>query len=254
MIQITVVSIEGYGPWTLTLGSDREHELQMLQASLYREIQDQFSRRGCLAFLNRGDEYFAATSGMTLEDHAAVQEHVGSRFDLRLSMSVGCAETPYEANLRAFEARRSGAPAGVGDGIYAPAGGLPGGGHRVTVMHMDMEDLTSSRRTRSPYDVSGSIFSLYSRMCGFFAGRGSLAFFLGGDNFMVLAHGDPKPAAGEFMDAARGVDGTELNCGIGHAPTPRRAAMLATKSLDTIREMRDSGGGGGRPRIRELSC
>ena len=34
MIQITVIKITGYGPWTLTLGSDREHEIQMLQASL----------------------------------------------------------------------------------------------------------------------------------------------------------------------------------------------------------------------------
>ena len=26
MIQITIIKITGYGPWTLTLGSDREHE------------------------------------------------------------------------------------------------------------------------------------------------------------------------------------------------------------------------------------
>ena len=32
MIQITIIKITGYGPWTLTLGSDREHEIQMLQA------------------------------------------------------------------------------------------------------------------------------------------------------------------------------------------------------------------------------
>ena len=39
MIQISILKIIGYGPWTLTLGSDREHELQMLQASLYRLLQ-----------------------------------------------------------------------------------------------------------------------------------------------------------------------------------------------------------------------
>ena len=33
------MKITGYGPWTLTLGSDREHKLQMLQASLYEKIQ-----------------------------------------------------------------------------------------------------------------------------------------------------------------------------------------------------------------------
>ncbi|MGI0075474.1 MAG: GTP cyclohydrolase IIa, partial [Nitrosotalea sp.] len=28
MIQLTIIKITGYGPWTLTLGSDREHRLQ----------------------------------------------------------------------------------------------------------------------------------------------------------------------------------------------------------------------------------
>ena len=39
------MKITGYGPWTLTLGSDREHELQMLQASLYQKVQKLFSER-----------------------------------------------------------------------------------------------------------------------------------------------------------------------------------------------------------------
>nr|AIE92202.1 GTP cyclohydrolase IIA (gch3) [uncultured marine thaumarchaeote AD1000_20_B03] len=45
MIQITIIKITGYGPWTLTLGSDREHEIQMLQASLYLQIQKLFSQK-----------------------------------------------------------------------------------------------------------------------------------------------------------------------------------------------------------------
>jgi GTP cyclohydrolase IIa len=52
LVQITIIKINDYGPWTLTLGSDREHELQMLQASLYKEIQKLFSEKNCLAFLN----------------------------------------------------------------------------------------------------------------------------------------------------------------------------------------------------------
>ena len=50
MIQITIVKITGYGPWTLTLGSDREHEIQMLQASLYLQIQKLFSDKNGLVF------------------------------------------------------------------------------------------------------------------------------------------------------------------------------------------------------------
>ncbi len=45
MIQLSILKIDGYGPWTLTLGSDREHELQILQASLYVELQKEFSKK-----------------------------------------------------------------------------------------------------------------------------------------------------------------------------------------------------------------
>ena len=52
------MKITGYGPWTLTLGSDREHELQMLQASLYQKLQKLFSEKNGLVFQNRSDEFF----------------------------------------------------------------------------------------------------------------------------------------------------------------------------------------------------
>ena len=45
MIQLSILKITEYGPWTLTLGSDREHELQMLQASLYKQVQELFSAK-----------------------------------------------------------------------------------------------------------------------------------------------------------------------------------------------------------------
>jgi len=43
-----------------------------------------------------------------------------------------------------------------------------------------------------------------------------------------------------------------LNCGIGNGYTAREAIKLATKSLDTIREIRDSGKE--KPEVYELSC
>jgi len=250
MIQLTIMKITGYGPWTLTLGSDREHELQMLQASLYKEVQDRFSRKDSLVFLNRGDEYFAVTNGLTLEDHVAIQEHLESKFDLRLAMSIGHADTPYGANLRAFEAKKSGVLLNGEHAIYGRVD--ESSEKRATIMHMDVEDLASSRKTKSPYEISNSMFSLLAKMSAFFMEKGSLAFFLGGDNFMIVTHGDSKSFAREFTDLVQREDDITLNCGIGHAGTSRDAARLATKSLDTIREMRDAGTE--RPRIYELSC
>ena len=86
MIQLTVMKITGYGPWTLTLGNDREHEIQILQSSLYIQIQKLFSQKNGLVFLNRADEFVAITNGITLDDHIQIQKKLEASFDLKLSM------------------------------------------------------------------------------------------------------------------------------------------------------------------------
>ncbi len=83
MIQLTIMKITGYGPWTVTLGSDREHRLQMLQASMYGKVQELFSARNSLVFLNRADEFFAVTNGLDLQDHIDIQVELESRFDVK---------------------------------------------------------------------------------------------------------------------------------------------------------------------------
>ena len=122
---------------------------------------------------------------------------------------------------------------------------------QVTIMHLDVEDLTSSTQKKSPYEISSTIFNLYSKMSEFFLHKQSLTFFLGGDNFMIVSSNHAKNSVKEFLDLVK-KDGIILNCGIGTAKTAREAAKLATKSLDTIREIRDSGGE--KPEIYELSC
>ncbi len=97
MIQLTIIKINEYGPWTLTLGSDREHELQMLQATLYKQIQKLFSEKNCLVFLNRSDEFFVVTNGLTLEDHVIIQKKLEELFKLKLIMSIGFAQTPFDS-------------------------------------------------------------------------------------------------------------------------------------------------------------
>jgi GTP cyclohydrolase IIa len=101
MIQLSILKISGYGPWTLTLGSDREHELQMLQASLYKEVQKLFSEKNCLVFLNRADEFFVVSNGLELDDHIQIQKSLKKLFDVSLTVSIGFGESPFEANLKA---------------------------------------------------------------------------------------------------------------------------------------------------------
>ena len=250
MIQLTIIKIKEYGPWTLTLGSDREHELQMLQASLYKEIQNLFSEKNCLVFLNRSDEFFVVSNGLDLEDHIAIQKSLEQSFEVKLTMSIGFAETPFEANLKADEGKKSEVFLDKNHDIFGFVDGKSD--QRVTIMHLDVEDLSSTRKTKSPYEISSTMFKLYSTMSEFFLENKSLAFFMGGDNFMVVANDNAKELARKFIDKTKSEFGLFLNCGIGICKTSREAAKLATKSLDRIREIRDSGEK--KPEILETSC
>ena len=57
-------------------------------------------------------------------------------------------------------------------------------------------------------------------------------------------------SAEEFIDIIKNEFGIHLNCGVGTGKTARSAVKLATRSLDTIREIRDSGKE--KPEIYEL--
>ena len=249
MIQLTIIKITGYGPWTLTLGSDREHKLQMLQSSLYKETQKLFSEKNCLVFVNRFDELFVITNGLFLNDHMEIQKKLKESFELELSMTIGCGQSPFEANLQADNARKSKTFLNNELNIF---GFMDGKSEQtVNIMHMDVDGSTSISARKSPYEISSLIFKLYSEMSEFFLAQNSLTFFMGGDNFMVISSSDAKENATKFLELVEKKYGVFMNCGIGTAKTAREAANLATKSLDTIREMRDSGK---KQRVLELTC
>ena len=233
------MKITGYGPWTLTLGSDREHELQMLQASLYQKVQELFSKKSGLVFPNRSDEFFAVTNEISLEEHIEIQKELESKFEIKLSMSIGYGISPFDANILANDGKKTKKFLSEKYNIYGSMNGKDE--QNVTIMHLDVDSLTEKRKTISPYDTSALMFRLYSKMSEFFLEKKSLAFFMGGDNFMVLSNSNHKDNAQEFINAVNQDMDLLLNCGIGTGITARDAAKLATESLDTIREIRDSG-------------
>ncbi len=249
MIQLTIIKITGYGPWTLTLGSDREHKLQMLQSSLYKEIQKLFSEKNCLVFANRFDELFVITNGLSLNDHMEIQKKLKESFELELSMTIGYGQSPFEANLQADKARKSKTLLNKDLNIFGFVNGKSE--QTVNIMHMDVDGSTSISTKKSPYEISSLMFKLYSEMSEFFLAQNSLTFFMGGDNFMIISSPTGKENATKFLELIEKKYGVSMNCGIGTAKTAREAANLATKSLDTIREMRDSGK---TQRVLELTC
>ena len=243
------MKITGYGPWTLTLGSDREHEIQMLQASLYIQTQKLFSQKNGLVFLNRADEFIAITNGITLDDHIQIQKKLEASFDLKLSMSIGFGDSPYDANVSAHNGKKSITKLNEEHNIYGFIDGK--NESKITIMHLDVDNLTSKSSTMSPYEISSTIFKLYAKMSEFFLTKKSLAFFMGGDNFMVVTNSDYKKSTEEFIGIIKNEFNIILNCGIGTGKTARDAVKFATKSLDTIREIRDAGKD--KPQIYEIA-
>ncbi|MGY5144736.1 MAG: GTP cyclohydrolase IIa [Candidatus Nitrosopumilus sp. bin_32a] len=250
MIQLSILKITEYGPWTLTLGSDREHELQMLQASIYKEVQKLFSEKNCIVFLNRADEFFVVSNGLGLDDHIQIQKTLEKLFEVGLTISIGYGNSPFEANLKAYEGKKNKIILSTEHNIFGFV--YTESDFKVSIMHLDVDDLTSRRKNNSPYEISSIIFGLYSKMSKFFLEKNSLTFFMGGDNFMVVSNDEAKQSVQDFINIVKNDDEILLNCGIGNANTGREAVKLATKSLDTIREIRDSGKE--KPEIYELSC
>ena len=242
------MKITGYGPWTLTLGSDREHELQILQASLYQKVQELFSKKSGLVFPNRADEFFAITNKISLDDHIEIQKELESNFDIKLSMSIGYGISPFDANVLASDGKKLKKLLNEKYNIFGSMNGKEE--QNVTILHLDVDSLSEKRKMISPYETSSLMFKLYSKMSDFFIEKKSLAFFMGGDNFMVVSNSEHKENAQEFIDMIKQQMNLLLNCGIGSGVTARDAAKLATQSLDIIREIRDSGKE--KPEIYEL--
>ena len=240
MIQLTIIRIEGYGTWTLTLGSDREPQLQMLQAKIYHDVQRLFSERKGIVYFNRFDEYFAITNGLDAEDHKEIQGELTKIYkNLKLSMTVGSGITAFEASMKAYVARKQEKTLNGNSRIFGSDDNSDSG--MAQIMHIDIDNSTKAADSLSPYEVTSLVARIYSRLVDEFLKYNSLSFFLGGDNFMVISNGMTKEQADTVIKKVTvGID-IKLNCGIGVGKTGREAAEAATKALDTIRDLRKEG-------------
>jgi GTP cyclohydrolase IIa len=239
MIQLTIIRIEGYGPWTVTLGSDREAQLQMLQAKIYHDVQQLFSEKDCIVFFNRFDEYFAVTNGLDALDHKEIQRELAELYDdLKMSMAIGTGKTAFEANLNAYNARKEGKMLDNEARIFGDAAD---NADVAQIMHIDVDSSTKVGDRLSPYEITELVIKIYSRLAEEFIKYNSLTFFLGGDNFMVISNGVKKEQADAVIKKVTAGTDIKLNCGIGIGKTGRKAAEGATKALDTIRDLRKQG-------------
>jgi GTP cyclohydrolase IIa len=97
MIQVTLIQIDNYGPWTVTPGPRAEPDLQTLQSRLYGDLEREFGAHGAIVFFNRFDNLIAISNGMDYDDHLLIQQSIRNRYPITISMGVGTADTAYEA-------------------------------------------------------------------------------------------------------------------------------------------------------------
>jgi GTP cyclohydrolase IIa len=263
-IQITIIRIEGYGPWTLTLGSDREARLQMLQSRIYYDVQRLFSERECLVYSNRFDEYIAISNGLSVSDHIAIHNQLtGLYADFKLSMTIGRGDTSFEANINAHKSRQSRETLTPSASIFGPSlltssnhsspefsisksshsvSDLAGlNGDFAQIMHIDVNNSRKIGLNLTPYEVTSLMAKVYSLLSVEFLRKSCMTFYIGGDNFMVISNDLSEEDAEKIISRVEGIAGVRLNCGIGVGETGRKAAKNATKALDTIRDLRKKG-------------
>ncbi|MBS1268719.1 MAG: GTP cyclohydrolase III [Nitrosopumilus sp.] len=230
MIQLSIIRIDDYGPWTHTLGFDREHKLQSLQSEIYSYLHHLFSKHNAIVFQNRGDEFFAITNGMSDLDHIIIKTQLNDKFNLPFSITFDYSNTPLSTNLKIHKKHNL--------NINSVRGNVYTNPSDVMIMHIDIDGVTHASKSKSPYEISSIVLSLHDKMSQFFLDYDSLTFFMGGDNYMVISTADAINNIKLFLDYISRTMGITLNCGIGHANTARHAVELATKSLDTLRDLR----------------
>jgi GTP cyclohydrolase IIa len=246
-IQLTIIKIEGYGPWTLTLGSDREAELQMLQAKIYHDLQNLFSKYNCLVFFNRFDEYFVITNTLTLQNHISIIKEISLKHpELCISFTIGNGKTPLDANIDAYQARKNGKFLDKKFRIYGDIYNLSDASSslndkKIKILHIDINGLSDIGNHNSPYETTVKVMKSYVLLMDKFLKKNSLTFFLGGDNFMIIADSIEKDEISYLLNTISDELDIKFNCGIGFGKTSKESAKNATEALDSIRILRKKG-------------
>ena len=242
-IQITLVQIDNYGPWTVTPEPRLESELQVLQAGLFAELERSFASRGGLVFQTRVDNMLAITNGIDLDAHRRIQRAINKRFPVSVSMSIGAAATPYEAQVAATLALQRAGSSRSARRRAALVGSCVGGRDEdwVQIAHMDVNHSTSLTDSEPIYNTHVLLQKIYMSLMSALVRRKALVFYTGGDNFMAPSNGLDVDDISKVFSEVKRESGVGLKAGVGGAPNAEDAARLATEGLHEIREHKARG-------------
>ncbi|MCF0226449.1 MAG: GTP cyclohydrolase IIa [Methanobrevibacter sp.] len=244
MIQMTLIQIDNYGPWTVTPRPRTESDLQILQAELYADIQRQVAARKGLVFYTRFDNLLAITNGLDKEDHLRIQRSIRNRYPITISLGVGAAETPHEAQRLATIAlqKEGGAQSSDRKEILAIDSMIEDPEDSfVQVAHIDINSVTETLTDiESAFDTNFMVNKTQHYLMTKLVQRGALLFFIGGDNFMSPCNGLSEQDIEELLVEIDEEIGIGLKAGIGRSDNAEDAAYMADIGLEEIRDKNNS--------------
>ena len=238
--QVTLVQLDNYGPWTVTPEPRPEPDLQALQAELYADLSRQFGARDGYAFFARFDNMVAVTNGLDGDDLAAVQETIGNRYPVTVSLATAAAASPAAALATATERLQNAGGAQEADRTEVLAGDPTGetSPDALQVAHFDVVDATDRYTDRL------DAFTTYARIERAYgalrerlhAEHGALTFFVGGDNAIAVCPALDRDALADAMAAVEATVDVELRVGVGRGAVATEAGMAAKHALESARE------------------
>lgn len=240
--QVTLIQIDNYGPWTVTPRPRREPDLQTLQSRLYADLAQLFGNREGYVFFARFDNMVAITNGIGRDQHALVQESIGNRYPVTLSLSIAAATTPARALSDATNQLQAAGSAQDAERTEILRGTPLTDPERsdddVQVAHFDVNDATGKYTDElTAFGAFVRIEEGYMTLMRYLhEEHDSLAFFVGGDNVIAVGAGLDK---GEYESAIEHVKTSvdvDLKVGVGHAATAQTAGMAAKHALEVCRD------------------
>ncbi|MCU4740326.1 GTP cyclohydrolase IIa [Halobacteria archaeon AArc-m2/3/4] len=240
--QVTLVQIDNYGPWTVTPEPRREADLQTLQSRLYADISQFVGARDGYVFFTRFDNMIAVTNGLGVDDHALLQESIGNRYPVTLSLGVATDPSPVTALSNATASIQEAGSAQDNDRREILDGDVLAEGDRtdddVQIAHFDVNDATGEYTDElNAFDSFIEIEQGYAELMRYMrTAHGSLSFFVGGDNIIAVC---PDLEATDYHDAIAHVEETvdvALKVGVGRARNAQVAGMAAKHALEVCRE------------------
>ncbi len=239
--QVTLIQIDNYGPWTVTPEPRREADLQTLQSRLYADISQFVGNRDGYTFFTRFDNMIAVTNGLSVADHELLQESVGNRYPVTLSLGVATGRNPVQALADATASLQNAGSAQDKNRREILEGRIVDDDHRrtddVQIAHFDVINATGQYTDElNAFDSFIEIEQGYAELMRHMRyAHDSLSFFVGGDNIIVVC---PDLGEGEYEDAIAHVEeavDVELQVGVGHGPTAHDAGFAAKHALETCR-------------------